>query len=73
MPIYEYRCSGCEHQFEELVSVSAAERQFPCPVCRKPGAERILSSFAVRISGGVQASSTGRSCGGCRRSSCATC
>lgn len=73
MPIYEYRCRHCSHEFEELVSVSAADRQLACPVCREPSAERLLSSFAVRISGGSQASLSGKSCGGCRRSSCATC
>jgi len=73
VPIYEYRCSRCEYEFEELVSFSAADKPLPCPSCLEPAAERLLSTFAVRVSGGAQVSSSGKSCGGCRRSSCATC
>lgn len=73
MPIYEYRCSHCEHEFEELVSFSAADRSLACPSCLEPAAERLFSPFAMHVSGGSRVSSSGKSCGGCRRSSCATC
>lgn len=73
MPIYEYRCARCHHEFEELVSLSAADKPLSCPECSEPGAERLLSAFAVRVAGGGGVSSSGKSCGGCRRSSCATC
>lgn len=73
VPIYEYRCARCEHEFEELVSFSAADQPLPCPSCLEPAAERLLSTFAVRVSGESRVSSSGKSCGGCRRSSCATC
>lgn len=43
MPIYEYRCSGCDTIFEELVS--AAESETASPACPECGAasERVLS------------------------------
>ncbi len=72
MPIYEYRCTGCGAEFEELVSLAAAEQPQFCPVCGLPSAERLLSTFAVRVSG-RGASSSGKSCAGCRKPSCATC
>ena len=44
MPIYEYRCNGCHHQFETLVRGSVT------PVCASCGSvdlERVLSLPAV--------------------------
>ena len=46
MPIYEYRCTACDTEFEELVSASAAASP-PCPSCGAEGAERRFSMFAT--------------------------
>jgi putative FmdB family regulatory protein len=76
MPIYEYRCPDCRHEFEELVSIVAAEEPRVCPMCASL-AERRLSAFAVRVAGGQGAGGEravgGSKCSGCRRSSCAAC
>lgn len=45
MPLYEYRCSRCEHDFELLVRESTARE---CPSCGSPDLERQLSVFAVQ-------------------------
>ncbi|GAB4251950.1 MAG: hypothetical protein Kow00122_09660 [Thermoleophilia bacterium] len=73
MPIYEYRCGRCRHEFDELVSFSAADDPRPCPACGERAAERLLSTFAVRVSGGSSSPFSGKSCAGCRKSSCAAC
>ena len=44
MPIYEYRCRGCDERFEELVR--NADVVVPCPSCGGREAERLLSVFA---------------------------
>jgi putative FmdB family regulatory protein len=46
MPIYEYRCTACNEEFEELVSASAASAP-PCPSCGAEGAQRRFSMFAT--------------------------
>ncbi len=46
MPIYEYRCAGCDERFEELVSASAKSAP-PCPSCGAKGAKRVFSTFAT--------------------------
>jgi putative FmdB family regulatory protein len=46
MPIYEYRCRACTHRFETLHARSG-EAVPDCPRCGAPGAERLLSAFAV--------------------------
>lgn len=49
MPLYEYRCQSCGHQFEKIQSFSAPEEK-ECPVCQGP-VERLLSAPAVQFKG----------------------
>ena len=37
MPIYEYHCESCEHEFEELLHVSKRGEPLeePCPECNE--------------------------------------
>lgn len=44
MPLYEYECEKCRHQFEALVlpGIEAA-----CPECQGRKLKRLLSRFAV--------------------------
>ncbi|GAB7022505.1 FmdB family zinc ribbon protein [Salidesulfovibrio brasiliensis] len=44
MPIYEYRCLGCGHEYEELVAATA-----PAPDCPKCGGEgeRLISATTI--------------------------
>lgn len=49
MPLYEYRCQSCGHQFEKIQSFSAPEEK-ECPVCHGP-VERLISAPAVQFKG----------------------
>lgn len=70
MPIYEYGCTACGHEFEELVfSGDAAPK---CPKCNDSDVQRLLSRFAFKTSEGFT-SSTGSSCTGCSATSCTGC
>jgi putative FmdB family regulatory protein len=44
MPIYEYECRGCGHQFELLVLKATVAA---CPACQSQDLEQLLSGFAV--------------------------
>lgn len=44
MPIFEYACRGCGHQFETLVRGSQTP---PCPSCASLNLERLLSLPAI--------------------------
>jgi putative FmdB family regulatory protein len=70
VPIYEYRCAGCDARFEELVRNSDAE--VACPSCGGVAVERLISTFArvggskepvATWSGGGQSHSCGPGCG----------
>jgi len=54
MPLYEYRCLGCGHQFELLVL--KASQPVGCPSCASDSVERMLSLFAVSSDASRQAS-----------------
>lgn len=53
MPIYEYRCVACGHQFEALVR---AQDTPACEQCQSTDLERLLSMFAVSSEGTRQSS-----------------
>ena len=46
MPLYEYRCAECEHEFETLVSAGRAD-QATCPACGTGEVRRLLSLFSA--------------------------
>ena len=49
MPIYEYRCRACDHEFETLVLPKSGPSA--CPSCRSGEVERLISMFAVSSDG----------------------
>jgi putative FmdB family regulatory protein len=49
MPIYDYRCTGCGAEFEQLVR---GEQQVTCPQCSNSSLERLMSLPARPASGG---------------------
>ena len=59
MPIYEYRCRGCDKVFEELVQT--AGESVACPACAGSDVERLLSVFSSR----GDAKPTAETGGGC--------
>ncbi len=51
MPLYEYRCGGCDKQFEIAQSVHAVPEETACPHCLAKKATRLMSAFASKIVG----------------------
>jgi putative FmdB family regulatory protein len=49
VPLYEYRCKACGHQFEKIQSFSAPDEK-ECPVCEGE-LERLISAPAVQFKG----------------------
>jgi putative FmdB family regulatory protein len=48
MPIYEYRCRQCSHQFERLVRHG---EQVTCPECSCPELQRLFGTFGIKDPG----------------------
>lgn len=51
MPIYEYKCSACEHEFEAIQKFSD-EPLIECPSCSKDALKKKISAAAFRLKGG---------------------
>jgi len=75
MPIYEYKCAKCQHEFEELVFGKNPEVQ--CPGCESGDVTRLLSVTAIKTDSGFVPSSGGGcgggGCSGCSGGSCGGC
>ncbi len=64
MPLFEFSCCKCGHQFEELISLSELEDGgLKCPVCKSKRGEKGFSAFAMGP--GATAGGSGASGGGC--------
>jgi putative FmdB family regulatory protein len=46
MPIYEYRCTDCNHSFQLLQSVGSRGEGVSCPSCGGNKVEPLVSAFA---------------------------
>jgi putative FmdB family regulatory protein len=63
MPLFEYRCDGCDHTFELLVREST---KLECPKCASTQLTKQLSVFAVSVpSGGGSRDFGPAPCGAC--------
>ncbi|MED5374520.1 MAG: zinc ribbon domain-containing protein [Myxococcota bacterium] len=51
MPIYEYRCPDCGHQFEAIQKMSDDPIKL-CPECGKEQVTKLLSQTAFHLKGG---------------------
>ena len=60
MPLYEYRCGACGHEFEDFRTMSEADADDKCPACGKNKVGRLVSRVS---SCGSSKSSEGGSCG----------
>jgi putative FmdB family regulatory protein len=62
MPIFEYVCKECQHQFEALVY---GKDKAACPKCESRKLDPKLSVFAVSAKGGPAATMPAGPCGSC--------
>jgi putative FmdB family regulatory protein len=77
VPIFEYICSKCDNEFEEIVLSKSAKIR--CPDCGGGRVKKKPSAFGFRSKGsgnGGQAkfqASGGSGCSGCTSSNCSGC
>ncbi len=62
MPIYEYACSKCGHEFETLVRSDTIP---DCPTCHSTDLEKKLSVFATHGAAAKAAPVAAGPCGSC--------
>ena len=76
MPIFEFRCSRCGKEFEELILPS--DPKPCCPQCQCKEVDKLLSAFSFSSKGAssdaVSTSASGSGgCSSCSSKSCSTC
>ncbi|MEE9343658.1 MAG: zinc ribbon domain-containing protein [Gammaproteobacteria bacterium] len=50
MPIYEYQCSACGHEFDKLQKLSDGPL-VDCPECDRPELRKLVSAAGFRLKG----------------------
>lgn len=50
MPIYEYQCTACQHQFDLIQKMSDPVTKI-CPKCAKETAVRLVSAAGFQLKG----------------------
>lgn len=50
MPIYEYKCTDCEHELEKLQKINDAPLT-DCPECGKSALKKKISAVGFRLKG----------------------
>ena len=64
MPLYEFTCQKCGHNFEELLTLSEIKAgKLKCPACSSKRVERGFSSFATGSIGNSSGGISGGACG----------
>ncbi len=73
MPIYEFVCSECGEEFEELIL--GTNKNVKCKKCGSKDVQKKMSAFAFKS--GVKFVGTGKkaaaACSGCTSTSCSSC
>lgn len=70
MPIFEYRCTDCGHDFEKLIYAST---EVQCPECDSKTVTKKLSLFGMSGVDNPFAGTSSANCGSCAKSSCTSC
>lgn len=73
MPIYEYICQNCEHEFEALRSMSQADLAMTCVKCGGENLKRKISVFFAESGGRAVSGMSEPSCGSCAGGNCSHC
>jgi len=73
MPIYEYICQNCEHEFEALRSMSQADLAMTCAKCGSENLKRKISVFFAESGGSAVSGMSEPSCGSCAGGDCSHC
>ncbi len=69
MPIYEFHCLDCDHDFEELVRSSDDTHGLVCPQCERTKVVKKISAFAAPVISGGKVSTWANSSRSCKTGS----
>ncbi len=49
MPIYEFKCNGCNKKFETILTSSAKVSEVTCPECQSKNIKKTISASSYRL------------------------
>ena len=73
MPIYEYICQDCNHEFDALRPMSQADAATACIKCGGENIKRKISVFFAESGGRAVSGMSEPSCDSCAGGNCSHC
>ena len=49
MPIHEFECRSCGHQFELLIMSKSELDEVRCPICESPDVTKLMSAATIHM------------------------
>jgi len=72
MPIYEFKCSSCGKEFEEIVT--SKDNSISCPECDSSDVSKLMSACSFKSSGkSPKQVSSSSGCSSCASKNCGSC
>jgi len=72
MPIYEFKCSACGKEFEEIIT--SKDNSISCPGCDSLDVNKLMSACSFKSEGGSSAQTASASgCASCASKNCGSC
>jgi len=72
MPVYEYKCKSCNHNFS-IFFQTYDTGEVQCPDCSSKDVKKCISNIMVIKSGAEEYKSSSNSCGSCSSGNCSSC
>lgn len=51
MPIYEFKCKNCKHEYEIYKKFSETNKDYNCPKCKSDFVDRVVSKNNFKLKG----------------------
>lgn len=49
MPLYDFACSGCGHEYEAILKIDEPHAELECPKCGAKAPKKLATAFRTNV------------------------